>query len=154
MTKYYVRSVSLKHLFTLVCVIVYAIIFRLRKHEGLRKKICKLLWEGKHCAQTLEHEILIWFHDAYEKNSCYFRRLYPIVSSLMSYQGYSHFYIYKYIIAFEYLFIFFVEQAIIEIISFIYTSFIVSSVVPHHIKSFLGISEGYYHKYSKYKRFY
>lgn len=83
MTKYYVRSVSLKHLFTLVCVIVYAIIFRLRKHEGLRKKICKLLWEGKHCAQTLEHEILIWFHDTYVKNCCYFRRMYPIVSSYM-----------------------------------------------------------------------
>ena len=93
MTKYYVRSVSLKHLFTLVCVIVYAIIFRLRKHEGLRKKICKLLWEGKHCAQTLEHEILIWFHDTYVRNCCYFRRLYPIVSSYMSYQGYFHFYI-------------------------------------------------------------
>ena len=95
MTKYYVRSVSLKHLFTLVCVIVYAIIFRLRKHEGLRKKICKLLWEGKHCAQTLEHEILIWFHDTYVRNCCYFRRLYPIVSSYMSYQGYFHFYIQK-----------------------------------------------------------
>ena len=95
MTKYYVRSVSLKHLFTLVCVIVYAIIFRLRKHEGLRKKICKLLWEGKHCAQTLEHEILIWFHDTYVRNCCYFRRLYPIVWSYMSYQGYFHFYIQK-----------------------------------------------------------
>lgn len=96
MTKYYVRSVSLKHLFTLVCVIVYAIIFRLRQHEGLRKKICKLLWEGKHCAQTLEHEMLIWFHNTYVRNRCYFRRLYPIVSSYMSYQGYFHFYIWEY----------------------------------------------------------